>query len=596
MALFTKSESTKSVDPVTQKQASTAASVKYPKPKILLLDLPASVSEGLRTKGFNVTIGTLGRPYVVPTASTYQPLVGDGNVPNHTEQEIIVVDLKFGELDRGPQRAKHRPDAELDLWGKCDKGFLDPRVRTAMELRASFDRIHSNGGVFIVFADKRTGISLQLGRFEAGRGLYGDQECVQDVWHFLAELSDMKVRADLGAEMRPAEGDTALIRLLAKYLHGASFTCTIEGGYRGGNEWEPLAVNKFGDAVALDRCRSDNGRAIILPQLADKAGFLNELFTTVLPELAPLLFPYIEQGKWTCWPEYELQRVLELKAKQAQIQIRAKQETQALETQIEEERKSNHWLHELIIATDAQLVKAVKIALATLGFQQVVDVDEERDREAKTRREDLQILDQTPVLIVDIKGLAGFPSDEDALQADKHAAIRMREWTRTDVVGLSLVNHQRHIPPLERENRMPFRQELLDAAVVSSLGLMTSWDLYRLVLNFQKHCWRSENVKPIFYGKGRIEAVPAHYAYIGTVAKAWTDKFGVVIENGELRLGDRLAVEFSIEFEEVLLESMQINKLNAQLAKKGDPVGLLWPTEKPKIREGLRVFRVQTNQ
>src|SRR5690606_33742325 len=94
----------------------------------------------------------------------------------------------------------------------------------------------------------------------------------------------------------------------------------------------------------------------------------------------------------------------------------------------------------------------------------VVDVDEERDREGKSRREDLQITDRSPTLIVDIKGIGGYPGDEDALQASKHASIRMKEWKRTDVNGLSIINHQRHLPPLERENQMPFRQELLHAA------------------------------------------------------------------------------------------------------------------------------------
>jgi hypothetical protein len=168
----------------------------------------------------------------------------------------------------------------------------------------------------------------------------------------------------------------------------------------------------------------------------------------------------------------------------------------------------------------------------------------------------------------------------------------MRELQRTDIVGLSIINHQRHMPPLERDNAMPFRQELLDAAEERTLGLMTAWDLYRLLRNSQKLCWRTEDVKPLFYQKGRIVAVPKHYQYIGKIAKAWTDKLGVVIEQAELRVGGRIAVEFPIEFEEMAVQSIHVADQSVEHARTGDPAGLLWMTGKPKLREGLRVFRI----
>jgi len=186
-----------------------------------------------------------------------------------------------------------------------------------------------------------------------------------------------------------------------------------------------------------------------------------------------------------------------------------------------------------------------------------------------------------------------YPSDEDALQADKHTSIRMREWKRTDVIGLSIINHQRHLPPLDRENTMPFRQELLDAATERSLGLMTAWDLYRLVRNVQRHNWRPENVQPLFYKASRIEIIPEHYQFIGVIVKAWSDKFGVIIQEGELAVGEGVAVEFLIEFEEIIAESIQVNDKKVDRAKVGDPAGLLWPANKPKVHEGMRVFKFE---
>jgi len=571
--------------------------LKYPKPKVMLLDVPAPASQAVIEAGFNVSTGTFGTPYRVQKEDTYLPVIGQAELPNYMEQEIIVVDLHIEKFADGPDGLKHRPDGEEDLWAKCDRGVIDPRPRTALRVCESFNRILSSGGVFVVFADARTGIELILARKQSGQygRLYNQHDFNRDVWFFLDELSDMTVIDNVGHEMRSTENKSPLGRLVAEHLAGGEFLCTLEGGYRHEDEWVTLAENKFGDAVSVCRCRGQKGSVIVLPLISDKSSFLTKLFANVLPEIAPHLFPDLERGKWTHRPEYELTRITDLRKEQTEVEQRAKSEIAALEIEIQKERTTNGWLHDLLTGTDAGLVKAVKMTLSVLGFSKVVDVDEERDREGKSRREDLQIEDKSPTLIVDIKGIGGFPSDEDALQADKHAAIRMREQERTNIIGLSIINHQRHLPPLERENTLPFRQELIDAAEERSLGLMTTWDLYRLVRNSRKFAWNLDYVKPLFYKKGRIDVVPEHYQFIGKIAKAWTDKFGVVIEHGELGIGEIIAVEFLIEFEEVRVDSIRVNDQNVKKAKIGDPAGLLWPSGAPKLREGMRVFRISTH-
>lgn len=569
------------------------AQIKYPKPKVLLLDVPAPAADAVIARGFNVSVGTLGTPYRVGKGDGFQPMIGSADLPNYTEQEIVVVELHIESFADGPDGEKHRPDGELDFWAKCDRGFIDPRPRAAFTVYESFNRTKASGGAFIVFADARTGIELMTARKQGWRGgdLYDRTLFPLDAWNFIDELNDIEVRDDHGREMRTAD-NSALGKLLAEHLDGGQFLCTVEGGYRGEDPWVTLAVNKFGQPVGICRCRGKKGTVIVLPQIAEKGRFLANLFTNVLPELAPHLFPHVEQGAWAHRDEYELEVVLEIRAGQAAIEQRARDEIAELETRLANERTTNGWLHEMLTGTGTPLVEAIRKAFAAIGFTEVVDVDEERDREGKSRREDLQIRDESPMLVVDIKGLGGFASDEDVLQADKHSAIRMREQGRTDITGLSIINHQRHLPPLDRENGMPFRQELLDAAEERMLGLMTSWDLYRLVRNFRRLDWRPEDVKPLFYRKGRISPIPLHYKFIGTIKKAWSEKFGVVISEGELRVGDRLAVEFSVDFEEVEVPSIQVENKNADRAVVGDPAGLLWPAGKPKLREGLRVFRV----
>ena len=573
----------------------SAVTVKYQRPKVLLVDMAEDVATVLGKAGYNVLKGTFGAPYRVQKKSSYLPVIARAELPQYTEQELVVVDLLQNDVAESPIGEKSAPLEELDWWAKCDAGVIDPRPRVMVAVQDKLDRILSTGGVFVLFADSRREQELVWATASEYHGLSINKELHYDNWSLLSLLSGLRIADDHGEEITASVGDSPLFRLVRSHVADASFCCTFEPSWSTvENRWLVLAKNKFGAAVAGLVAPSDNsteGWIIILPRISDKAGFLLALLRDVLPDLAPSLFPEAE-GRWISRTEYELQSILDKSRAISKIRDEAALRVVALEKEIQAERTANQFLYDLLRETGEKLVDAVKVALAELGFSNVVDVDRERDKESKSRREDLQILDQSPTLIVDVKGVGGFPSDDEALQAEKHAAIRMREWKRTDVVGLSIVNHQRNLPPLDRDNTMPFRQELIDAANERTLGLLTSWDLYRLVRNSRKLRWRAEDVRPVFYRTGRIQAVPKHYQFIGVVAKAWTEKFGVVIAEGELRIGDKVALELPVEFEEVLVESMRVNDKNVTVAVVGDPAGILWPAELPKIREGVRVFRI----
>ncbi len=167
----------------------------------------------------------------------------------------------------------------------------------------------------------------------------------------------------------------------------------------------------------------------------------------------------------------------------------------------------------------------------------------------------------------------------------------MREQNRTNIFGLSLINHQRHIPPLQRDNQMPFRSELIQVALESQLGVLTAWDFYRLVRNARLNQWKFEHVYPVLYKHGRVEIIPVHYQYLGKVAKVWTDKFGIDIETETVAIGERIAIEFSVLFEEIDVTELMVKDIKVNHANVGDKTGIPWPTTKSKLREGLRVFK-----
>jgi hypothetical protein len=295
--------------------------------------------------------------------------------------------------------------------------------------------------------------------------------------------------------------------------------------------------------------------------------------------------------------EYELPSVL-LKAKQiSHIQDDAAKKVADLEKAIEEDRNASQFLYALVRETGDPLVEAVEKALALIGFKTVVDVDEEMTKAGKeaSLREDLRIHDNSPVLVVDIKGVAGMPADAEALQAQKHAFIYIQEQNRADVRGLTIINHQRLLPPLERENNMPFRKEILDNAAQLKLGLMTGWDLFRLARGFIQNNWKPEQLIPIFYQTGRILPIPKHYEYIGKVNQIWKAAFSVDIEQGEIRVGDRVALEFPVDFDEQPVKSLRLNDASIEAVAVKCEVGIQRQESLPKLKSGMPVYRIKSS-
>lgn len=589
----------KKIKPTAEPAAAAPKAPKYDRPKILLIDVGPESKKALDEEGYNVSSGTFGTPYKVAKGANYEPVVFRAVLPNYTEQEIIVVDVQADEAVAGPPGEKITPMEELDWWAKCNRGIIDPRPRSMVMVQEEFARILHNGGAFVIFADERYSQTLawaqHFGRYD---GLSIQQELPFDNWSFLSLLSSLGIKSDHGKEMNPIEDDHPLAKLLAAHLKGGAFSCTFEPNWQIKDEWLTLAYNKFGAAVAgliAPKKKTEGGWIFIFPRISRRAEFLATFFKNVLPDLCPHLFPYAEGQNWIHRKEYELPSVLERVVQISKIQDEAAHKVEVLENEIRAERAANQFLYDLIRETGDNLVQAVKRTLRLIGFLTVVDVDEEMKKHGKSNslREDLRIHDISPVLVVDVKGITGKPADAEALQAQKHAFIFIQEQKRADVRGLTIINHQRHLPPLDRDNEMPYRKEILDNAVQLSLGLITAWDLFRLTRGFLRNGWKPEHVKPVFYTTGRIQPIPTHYEYVGKVKQVWKAAFSVLIEAGEVKVGDRVAIEFPVDFEEQTMLSLRLNNADVTAAGPGDEVGIARAEHFSKVKCGFPVYRLK---
>jgi len=578
-----------------------SATPKYPHPKILALDLPEADVAHLRDGGYNMLSGTFGQPFKVAKSSGYFHVTPRAQLPNYTEQEVVIADLE------PPDPSDTAPDEDppasgvRDVWGSCKRGIIDPRPRVMLFVRDHFDRIYAHGGVFIFLLGPSTDPEYVLAeRYDRRGRVHGETGLSCSNYDCLSILHRLTLTRDYGREIEAGETESAKIIGISRHLGGAEFLCTVQPYRSLEDRWLTLATNKYGDPVAgaitPPPADGDKGWVFLLPRLEAPGRFIREMLDELLPNLVPRFFPHAEGSRWTRRGEYELPEVLDLRAEIEGVEAEARKRAVELEQRIEEARHEHGFLHELLTSTGDELVTAVIRTLKLVGFQDVRNVDEEQDEGQDGRkREDIQIWDASPVLLGEVKGIANLPREAGALQVTKYLRPRMKEWERTDIDGISIINHQRRLPALDRQNDQVFQNDVITNAHEQGFGLLTTWDLFRLARGFIRNSWTHDQVRGLFYGHGRIEPVPCHYDFVGVIDGFWEQAgaLGLRLAGGRLEIGDILAYELKVDFIEEAVTSLQLDNETVTEASGAAHVGVATGLTKTQARDGTRVFRIK---
>ena len=572
--------------------------IKYQKPKILLIDLPNELTNKLKSVGFNVSAGTFGSPYKVKIRDDYQPVIHNFNLPNFSEQEIIIIDLTAPPILNFPEGKKLTSEGEEDWWAKCSLGFIDPRPYIMSKVKKSFDRILNSGGVFVIFAQPRLYQNIYLAEKDFDQSLKLKKVIDTDNWSFLSILSNhLEIEKYHGNEIFLQDPKLNEFYFIKEALKNTQFTVTIKFDYGYEKYFITILKNKYGDNIGgIFFQEESKGRIVILPQITKKSEVVVSLINEFLPTLSPHLFPDFKKFKWIEDNEYELDTILNYKTEKIKVNQRAKEELEEIDKKILKEREKLGFIHEIITKSGDELVVSVKKCLEFIGFKKVINVDEKIDSQEgpTSKQEDLQILDKSPILLLEIKGLSGHPRESDMMQVYKYISRKMKELGRTDVRGISIINHQRNIPPLERDNRNVFTKQQIDDANSNDITLLTTWDLFLLTRGMIKWKWNPKVIQELFYQKGIIAKFPINYKPIGEIIKYWK-KLSVIevkIFDNKIRKGQRIGYVTNLGFLEEEVKSLEIKKCKVTEAIPGQIVGIKTMYSKDKLVKGTNVYIV----
>lgn len=573
-----------------QTDADADSTLRFEHPKIIGIDVAKSATLALKEAGYNVRGGTFGAPIAVPISRQPHALPFSATLPNVGEQEIVIADLSRPRLKDEPLSPGLASSATF--WQQTRQPQIEPRLPMMQVFRPDFERIYAHGGVFVFFAAPVLAMDfIYAPDGDPGHGTHG----TFSNWEMLGALEGLEVTLDEGEEINPEPG---LEPSVAEALRAATFNCVIEPTAATGSRWVTLAKSKYGKAVAgilVPQGESGEGFVLVLPRIKEKGAFLRDLLDTVLPPLASKLFPEDERQAWVGDDRYASHAVAALRTEIEQVEARAGERVAELEGQIDALRAKDAHLRALLTATGAELVAAVKETLESLGFTDVGDVDAEEGVQDGRLREDLQVRTGSPVVLSEVKGINNLPRDDDALEVGKYILPRIREWDRTDVRGLTIVNHQRGLPPADRDTNV-FQGDQIENAEGQGIGLLATVDLYRLARGFERNGWRHDQVASLFTDvSGRVEPLPSHYEPIGEVVNFYEMAGAVTVQLEEgigLAVGEKVAYELPLDFAEELVTEIQVDGTEFDPAPPGAHVGLKTSLTKQEARNGTRVYRV----
>jgi hypothetical protein len=570
---------------------------RFEHPKIICIDLPEQAVETVRAAGYRVVAGTLGQPYIVKRSDGVTRPQLTSTLPGFAEQEIVVVQHFPPDPAGSPPVGEPLPTtSEPTLWASCRSGVIDTRPFVArVHAQDDVQRILRYGGVVICFCSPRVNAGLSWGSMQYS-GVAADELDIS-TWDLVPGVRDFHFDPLNGQEIQPLTG-AGIFAPLTPHLQTARFFCTIESPQQDAQNWHALAKNKYDADVAGFFLPTDGkGLIVLLPQVKDPGAALQVLLDDILPTLVPKLFPESGKFAWRGRPPYELREVQALRTEIEEVRANAEVLEGELSARIDALRDQQGWVLDLLSGTGNELVDAVEKALRELGLPDVQKVDEADELRVHGRlREDIQVLGGSPSLLVEVKGLTTTPKEEDTLAVAKYIAPRMQEWGRTDVRGLAVINHQRGLPPLERENEHTFQADVLRNAQHQEFAVITGFDLFRLVMNKRQQGWPDGAVTPLFYENGRVGAVPIHYEFVGVVDHFY-DKPNVVaiaVEGDGFAIGDLLGYELPVSFVEEEVTSIEVDGVAVEKASPGERVGMKTTLTKTEARSGLRVYRVSS--
>ncbi|WP_020533898.1 hypothetical protein [Flexithrix dorotheae] len=555
------------------------------RPRVCCIDLEPEVEKLLSDSGLNIYSGSLGKRIKVPNESKYDEhyILPNYEFPvNAHEYDIFIINLEDNEIieynEKDHIRENHYGKFEYKLLSYFPEKIFNPKPLGSFNLRKIFNKIKSRKHLIIVFTDENYEVEYEhivISRDGAKR--IGEKK--HNIYSF----------ADYVPLDQPLSGKEFIVEnikydmkiLLEKHIISCYYNQTFfQPTIRKDNSifpdpnFKPLLKNLDNDIVSFIDLE-ENRDILYLPPIKNKGEFLKEFFSKIAPDIYPSLFPFSTTFLWRENEKYWLPNHGEFLKEKKKLENEHNIKIKTIENKIAQNKNKYLYLHELLTGTGDKLVDALIKFFKWLGFRNVINFDEE-NKMSNPLEEDIQIELENGegLLIIECKGIGGTSTDSDCSQISKVKHRRCRDRNKFDVYALYIVNHQRYLPPLKRQNP-PFSKDQMVDAENDERGLLSTWQLFNLFEDIENKILTKEEARNSLLSFGYIEFKPENLIFIDEPKEIL--KNGEVcivnISNLELKIGDEIFVEKNKKFSKVKILEIQANDKTFQKVTTGE-IGL----------------------
>lgn len=551
--------------------------VKFNNPKILLVDLDNTINEELVAKGFNVQSGTFGSPYITKSGQRCQL---NGHLPYLSEKDLVIVKqetkkIRLEDYMLSEENYELREANKTILVTPRGQNYFDGRPLFSFGNYYNFERIIEKGKIIVVFADES--YMEQYTKMELRNGDYYDEKQM-NVSSYQWVPTRISINNGSGREftINKKSGIKEMAEAIIKGCENEiSYKCTFN--IINDNDTVVLLENNFEEAIGYIQ-KNGEGFLIVLPSFKDYLKPIQNLIHEVLPQLKPNLFPDFVKNIWVDDDEYVFPEVKKLKLEKEILLKEYDSKFKEIEEKINKSKENNKFLTNIIISEGHSefLVKNIQETLEYIGYKDVIDVD---NIVTGNKQEDLRILDNKRFTSIEIKGHKGMATEDDTQAILKYISRNMRAEGRTDIHGILIVNHQRMLPPLER-NTTGFSSQQIEDAHRDMYTLVTTWELYQAVRLLQENIITFEDIDKSLHTPGLFNAIPLTYKFLGDIQKIYSKNkenniacFYLVAD--AIRKGDKLLIKDGNNYFEEIVGEMQIESRNVEYAEKGAKLAIV---------------------
>jgi hypothetical protein len=230
----------------------------------------------------------------------------------------------------------------------------------------------------------------------------------------------------------------------------------------------------------------EQGGVLFLPHVERQTAFVRRLLREVLPRLSPALFPP-RDDEWLDADEYQSAAALAARRKIREADEAHQRKRQELMIEEEAARTQHAPILAILTSESHDLRLAIKQALESLEFEEVVDVDMVRAEEGISPEEDLQVKDGDYFAVVEVTGGKGNARERDFQDLLKYQHRRMKDPGRTDIdplqiQGLLIMNQHMTLEPLRRPRLFESNEhDYPKQAEEMGVTLLSTWDLFQIL-------------------------------------------------------------------------------------------------------------------